>query len=149
MPNHSIKQLHRTAIFHNKSLYTPAGQQTSAPACCICLDSYFGNVSKKNFATTILKRKTTGLVSTRAWPGRLQWFVDSGCFLQVQVVVGMFLSALCRLLCLPSEIDLLCVLHGTARQHKNLPGQLLGNCRQYAQWLQFAVSTVKPCNWTR
>lgn len=48
MPSRSIKQLHITAIFHNKSLYTPAGQQTSATACCTCLDSCFGNASKKN-----------------------------------------------------------------------------------------------------
>lgn len=69
--------------------------------------------------------------------------------LLLQVVVGTFLSALCRLLCLPSEIDLLRILHGTVRQNKNLSGQLLENCRQYPQWLQFAVSTVMPCNWTR
>lgn len=147
MPNRSIKQLHITATFHNKSLYTPAGQQTSATACCTCLDSNIGNASKKDPCDYHSQKKDNWSCLQKS-SGELPAVV---CWLRLllQVVVGTFLSALCKLLCLPSEIDLLRILHGTVRQNKNLSGQLLGNCRQYAQWLQFAVSTVMPCNWTR
>lgn len=129
-----------------RTLYTPAGRQTSATACCIWLDSYFG-AHQKEPHNYILKRKTTALVSKRARVSSLEWFVGSGCFCRYRFSWRRS-SALCGLLCLPLEIDSLRILHGTVRQNKTCRDSCW-NCRQYAQWLRFAVSTVTRCNWTR